>query len=83
MRIRMRTTIAGPGFTPVIAGKEVELPKKQAEDLIEKGYAEPVAPQAPAQKKAAQDKEAETASIEVASETEMARQPPAKRRGNR
>ena len=41
MRIRMRTTIAGPEFTAP-AGKEIEVSAEQGLELIEAGYADPV-----------------------------------------
>jgi len=41
MRVRMRTTMAGPERT-VIAGKVADLPDAEARDLIKGGYAEAV-----------------------------------------
>ena len=41
MRIRMRTTIAGPEFAAP-AGKEIEVSAEQGVELIEAGYADPV-----------------------------------------
>jgi len=77
MRIRMRTTMAGPDGV-VLVGKEVELPKKKAEGLIEAGYAEQVV-EAPAPKKeeAKKPEAKETATAEPA---ENAMAPPARRR---
>lgn len=43
MKIRMRTTMAGPGGT-YMAGQIADLPDKQAQELLDLNYAEPVEP---------------------------------------
>lgn len=81
MKVRMRTTMAGPGVPTVIAGQTADLPPKIARDLIEKGYAEQVAEAQEKKEEKAQkpQKEApETATAEPA-ENAMA-QPPRRRR---
>ena len=83
MRVKMRTTMAGPHGV-ILAGKQGEVPDEQGKALVAAGYAERVEAPPPEEKKA--EKESETPALETATaepgETAMM-DPPARRRRRR